>query len=126
MCDLEQKNVDLENEKKSFFDAFKFTNLQINRVEENLQGLFNALGLDSIKHVIKTLKDDAKLNYGEVRESLKKSGLATQDDYVALKKQYEKVLGEITLLNKQIEINEYQIKELTPAIKKDVSIGINF
>ena len=123
---LEQKNIELETEKKSFLDAFKFTNLQINRVEENLQELFKALGLDSIKHVIKTLKDDAKLNYSEVRESLKKSGLATQEDYIALKKQYEKVLSEITLLNKQIEINEYQIKELTPAIKKDVSIGMNF
>ncbi len=116
ICKLKQKNRDLENDKNGFLDAFKFTNLQINRVEENLQELFNVLGLDSIKHVIKTLKDDAKLNYGEVRESLKKSGLATQDDYVALKKQYEEVKTNYDLLlTEQLAIivdNEKKNKQL--------------
>lgn len=95
---LKQKNRNLENDKNGFLDAFKFTTLQVDRFEENLQTLFAALGLDGIKNTIKTLKDDVKVEYSEMREKLKKSGIATQADYMQLKKHYEEVKKNYDLL----------------------------
>ena len=67
-------------------------------LEENLQNLFDAMGLGEIKQVIKDLKTGIKQDYDAIRDELKQSGIATQQDYQNLKKQYE-------LLTKQLTIN---------------------
>lgn len=105
---IEVLKTDLKDEQKTREESWRklvkvekeYNNIkqQQNILEENLQNLFDAMGLGEIKQVIKDIKSGIKKDYDAIRDELKQSGVATQQDYQRLKKDYD-------LLTKQLTIN---------------------
>lgn len=100
ISELENKIVGLETENKHQKNVIGL----LKTTREDLQQILNLLGLDTIKigEVKKVLKED----YTTSRQALKDSGIATQEDYKQLKKDFELLTEQLTtnVSNKKLVI----------------------
>lgn len=76
---------ELEEQNNAISAFFASANKEI----DSMQEIFDALGLSEIKATIKETKKKYKEEYSNLRQLLKLSGIATQQDYMQLKEQFD-------------------------------------
>jgi hypothetical protein len=111
----------VKDEKRIIVDRFNNasdTVKELTKKNNELEVLFNALGLDEIKkqtqdikHIKKMLLDKLNDEYKQKREDLKQSNIATQQDYKDLKKDNEEKKD---VINKSFIISKNNKKEILP------------
>ena len=72
---------------------------------ETLQDLFNAMGVGDIKSRIKETKKKFKADYADTRQLLKDSNIATQQDYMFLKQEYDTIVSRLETITRKHKAN---------------------
>lgn len=118
--ELQNQINKLKNEKRIVVDRFNNASdkvQELTKKNNELEALFNALGLNEIKQTqdIKKIKqlllESLAREYNEKREALKNSGVAKQQDYSELKKDNEEKKD---VINKSFIISKNNKKEILP------------
>ena len=105
LINLKVKNKELAEEKNEIVDYF----IETKKTIDDLQTVLDILGLGKIKQKIKSIRLKSKDDYKEIRQILKDSGIATQQDYSNLKLENEKILTRLNEFEKQAKLRTKSI-----------------